>query len=142
MAWSDLPGLATILDLLCPPRCGFCGADVAEGRPGGGLSCEPCATAFSRDVTRCGLCGEPAEGDVGCRRCRGRRRDWDGLAVLKKFDGMRAEAVGVSAVNFGTVFGITAEPQAMSDRWGAIAAGTYTGLADFINATVAASSVL
>ena len=61
----------------------------------------------------------------------------DGLAVLKKFDGMRAEAVGVSDINFGTVFGITAEPQAMSDRWGAIAAGTYTGLADFINATVA-----
>jgi hypothetical protein len=61
----------------------------------------------------------------------------DGLAVLKKFDGMRAEAVSVSAVNFGTVFGITAEPQAMSDRWGAIAAGTYTGLADFINATIA-----
>jgi hypothetical protein len=61
----------------------------------------------------------------------------DGLAVLKKFDGMRAEAVGVSAVNFGTVFGITAQPQAMSDRWGAISAGTYTGLADFLNATVA-----
>ena len=61
----------------------------------------------------------------------------DGLAVLKKFDGMRAEAVGVSAVNFGTVFGITAEPQAMSDRCGAIAAGTYTGLNDFLNATVA-----
>ena len=85
MAWSDLPGLATILDLLCPPRCGFCGADVAEGRPGGGLSCEPCAAAFSRDVTRCGLCGEPAEGDGGCRRCRGRRRDWDGLAVLSSY---------------------------------------------------------
>jgi len=61
----------------------------------------------------------------------------DGLAVLKKFDGMRAEAVSVSAVNFGTVFGITAEPQAMSDRWGAISAGTYTGLNDFLNATVA-----
>jgi hypothetical protein len=61
----------------------------------------------------------------------------DGLAVLAKFDGMRAEAVSVSAVNFGTVFGITDEAQAMSDRWGAIAAGTYTGLADFINATVA-----
>jgi hypothetical protein len=61
----------------------------------------------------------------------------NGLAVLKKFDGMRAEAVSVSAVNFGTVFGVTAEPQAMSDRWGAIAAGTYTGLADFINATIA-----
>lgn len=61
----------------------------------------------------------------------------DGLAVLKKFDGMRAESVSVSAQNFGTVFGITAEPQAMSDRWGALAAGTYTGLADFLNATIA-----
>ena len=60
----------------------------------------------------------------------------DGLAVLKKYDGMRAETVAVSAVNFGTVFGITAEPQAMSDRWNAIAAGTYTGLADLLNATV------
>jgi hypothetical protein len=61
----------------------------------------------------------------------------DGLAVLRKYDGMRAETIGVSAINFGAVFGITAEPQAMSDRWGALAAGTYTGLADFLNATVA-----
>lgn len=56
---------------------------------------------------------------------------------LKKFDGMRAQAIAVSAVYFGSTFGVTAEPQAMSDRWNAIAAGTYTGLADFINATVA-----
>lgn len=61
----------------------------------------------------------------------------NGLAVLKKYDGMRAETVSVSATNFGTVFGITAEPQAMSDRWGAIAAGVYTGLPDFLNATIA-----
>ena len=61
----------------------------------------------------------------------------DGLAVLRKYDGMRAEAVSVSAINFGTVFGITTEPQAMSDRWGAISAGTYTGLDDFLNATIA-----
>ena len=61
----------------------------------------------------------------------------DGLAVLRKWDGARAEAVGVSAVYFGTVFGITAQQQAMSDRMGAIAAGTYTGLADFLNATIA-----
>lgn len=61
----------------------------------------------------------------------------NGLAVLKKYDGMRAETVAVSATNFGSVFGITAEPQAMSDRWGALAAGTYTGLGDFLNATIA-----
>jgi hypothetical protein len=61
----------------------------------------------------------------------------NGLAVLKKFDGMRAEAVAVSAANFSTVFGITDEAQAMSDRWSAISAGTYTGLNDFLNATIA-----
>ena len=61
----------------------------------------------------------------------------DGLAVLKKYDGMRAETVAVSAQSFGTVFGITSEPQAMSDRWNAISAGTYTGIADFLNATIA-----
>lgn len=61
----------------------------------------------------------------------------NGLAVLKKYDGMRAESVSVSAANFGSVFGITGQPQAMSDRWGALAAGTYTGLADFLNATIA-----
>ena len=61
----------------------------------------------------------------------------NGLAVLRKWDGARAELMGVSVQEFGTVFGIVAEPQAMSDRWGAIAAGTYTGLADFINATIA-----
>ena len=60
----------------------------------------------------------------------------DGLAVLKKYDGMRAESIAVSPEYFGSVFGVTAQPQAMSDRWNAIAAGTYTGLADFLNATV------
>jgi hypothetical protein len=62
----------------------------------------------------------------------------DGLATLRKFDGMRAETIGVSAATFGAEFGIAnaTEAQAMSDRWGAIAAGTYTGLTDFINATL------
>jgi hypothetical protein len=61
----------------------------------------------------------------------------DGLATLKKFDGMRAEAIGAGVQVFAETFGITAEPQAMSDRWGALSAGTYTGLNDFLNATIA-----
>lgn len=61
----------------------------------------------------------------------------DGLATLKKFDGMRAEAVGAGGTVFADTFGITAESQAMSDRWGAIAGGVYTGLSDFLNATIA-----
>jgi hypothetical protein len=61
-----------------------------------------------------------------------------GLAVLKKYDGMRAELLAVSATKFGEHFGITdaTEAQAMSDRWSALTAGNYTGLADFMNATV------
>lgn len=62
----------------------------------------------------------------------------DGLSFLKKYDGQRAEAIAVSAATFGAIFGVDdpAEAQALSDRWNALAAGTYTGLADFINATV------
>ena len=61
-----------------------------------------------------------------------------GLAVLKKYDGMRAELIAVSPAKFGEHFGITntSQAQAMSDRWSSLAAGTYTGLADFLNATV------
>jgi len=58
------------------------------------------------------------------------------LGTLRKFDGMRIETIGVSPEYFGEIFGVTSNPQAMSDRWGAIAAGNYTGLADFVNATV------
>jgi hypothetical protein len=61
----------------------------------------------------------------------------NGLATLKKFDGMRAETIGASVETFAATFGITENPQAMSDRWGAIASGTYTGLNDFLNATIA-----
>ena len=61
----------------------------------------------------------------------------DGLATLKKLDGMRAEAIGAGGTVFAETFGVTAEAQAMSDRWGAIAAGVYTGLPDFLNATIA-----
>lgn len=63
----------------------------------------------------------------------------DGIATLREYEGMRAETIGVSAAKFGTEFGIASAPeaQAFSDRWGAIAAGTYTGLNDFLNATLA-----
>jgi translation initiation factor 1 (eIF-1/SUI1) len=61
----------------------------------------------------------------------------NGLATLKKLDGMRAEAVGAGGTVFADTFGITAEAQAMSDRWSAISGGVYTGLPDFLNATIA-----
>lgn len=59
----------------------------------------------------------------------------DGLAVFDKYDGLRAQSIGVSAAKFGEVFGIAdpSQAQAMSDRWSSIAAGNYTGFTDFID---------
>lgn len=62
----------------------------------------------------------------------------DGLAFFEKYDGLRAQTIGVSAAKFGETFGIAdaTEAQALSDRWASISAASYAGLADFIDATV------
>jgi hypothetical protein len=60
----------------------------------------------------------------------------DGLAVFDKFNGMRAQTIGTSLPTFESTFGITENGQAFSDRWASIATGTYTGLLDFIDATL------
>lgn len=79
MAWSNLPGVAAFLDLLCPPRCGFCGVDL----PGpGAVACQACRHAVMTDCDRCGLCGEPSAAE-SCRCVAG--RDWDGIAVLSGY---------------------------------------------------------
>jgi ComF family protein len=83
MAWSDLPGLATLLDLLCPPRCVFCGADEVRGDAGG--VCDACVAILSRDSLRCHDCGEPMAVEAAGCRCRGRHRHWDGLVVLASY---------------------------------------------------------
>ncbi len=71
------------LDLLCPPRCVFCRRDVADSPAGPGIVCDDCRRQLSCDVPRCPACGSPAA--TACRRCRGRCRDWDGLAVLSGY---------------------------------------------------------
>ena len=61
-----------------------------------------------------------------------------GIAILQKYNGMRAELIAVSPAKLGEHFGITntSQAQAFNDRWESIAAGTYTELAIFLNATV------
>jgi ComF family protein len=78
MAWSNLPGVAAFLDLLCPPRCGLCGADL----PGTGAVCEACRQAVMADGGRCGVCGAPSTAE-NCRCVAG--KDWDGIAVLSGY---------------------------------------------------------
>ena len=88
MACWNLPGLATLFDIVCPPKCGFCGADLPEPAVGRTMACESCAAAIASDLARCGSCGEPGS-SVDCR-CRGRCGDWDGIAVLASYgDGVR-----------------------------------------------------
>lgn len=102
MAWAQIVqqprvGWAVCLDLLFPPRCAFCQADMAGGRrdPAGGRPGSVCAACFhelTADGGRCLRCG----GDHGQGRpCRGSRHaaDWDGLAVLGGYGDRLREAV-------------------------------------------------
>jgi ComF family protein len=91
MAWWNLPGLATLFDLVCPPRCALCGVDLPAAGDGP-LACAACGEAISADAARCGACGEPGRADA-CR-CRGQCRDWDGIAVLTAYgDDVRGQVL-------------------------------------------------
>jgi ComF family protein len=83
MQWSSVPGLASLLDLLCPPRCAFCGAEEAAGRP---PVCDGCARVLSAGLARCTGCGEQHHAG----RCRRGYRG-DGMVVLSDYgDEVRA----------------------------------------------------
>lgn len=77
MAWWNVPGVATLLDLVCPPRCAVCGVDLPATGIVGTMACGTCSRALSADDVRCDCCGAHAP----CR-CGGRCLDWDGIAVL------------------------------------------------------------
>lgn len=90
------------LDLVCPPRCVFCGAEPRRGArdrspaardaagqetapaAGRGMTvCPDCRRRLTTDGPRCQRCGEPGLTEQ-CRRCRGRRH-WDGIVVLSAY---------------------------------------------------------
>ncbi|MFM8414137.1 MAG: ComF family protein [Planctomycetota bacterium] len=73
------------LDLICPPRCVFCRADVAEPSPAPTVVCDACRRRLACDGPRCRACGAPASGEAECRHCRGRCRDWDGIVLLSGY---------------------------------------------------------
>ena len=90
-AWLSMLGRATGrlagqgLDLVCPPRCVFCQADVDDPPAGPAVVCADCSRRLQSDVARCPACGHPAGSAAECRRCRGRCRDWDGIVVLTSY---------------------------------------------------------
>ncbi len=94
--------LAAGIDLLFPPRCRLCRRegnaweDGADGETGRGLDatgfCTACVAGFGGDEARCLRCGCPGPG-TGCRGCRGRRADHDGIVILGRYQGELREAV-------------------------------------------------
>jgi len=66
-----------------------------------------------------------------------------GIAVLQKFDGLRAESIGAGAAEMAVNFGVadSTQAQALSDRWSALLAAyadtgnaEYSKLRDLVNA--------
>ncbi|MEI7782146.1 MAG: phosphoribosyltransferase family protein [Planctomycetota bacterium] len=88
------------VDLLFPPRCAICRCDLdaksagpaeSTARPSGTV-CPSCTRDLTADGGRCLRCGElgaaggaEASANDACRRCRGRRPDWDGITVLASY---------------------------------------------------------
>lgn len=95
-AWLRRLG-STVADLVYPPRCLVCDADLSAGscpRP----LCEACFTAIVTDPhTTCPRCSStvgphtaPAD---GCPRCRGRTYRFAGVVRLGPYEGRLREAV-------------------------------------------------
>lgn len=120
LTWRRLPGVAALLDVLCPPRCCLCGADMADGGDGV-MVCDACRGAIAREPPRCAGCGMPG-GSVACR-CAGRRRDWDGIAILSGYGDpvrsgiLRAKRPGGEHVAAALAALLVARHRSLIDSW-------------------------
>jgi hypothetical protein len=66
----------------------------------------------------------------------------EGVGFLAKRDGTRSQTIAVSAAEFANTFGVTTQEgaQALNDRWAAITGGDYSGLDEFMDTILRASS--
>lgn len=94
-----------LLDVLYPPRCAYCDADLPSAA--GPMFCDACRRNLAlAAIPRCLRCGaarpasrseregmpQPAPAD-GCRRCRGRDFAFQGVACLGVYEGELQAAV-------------------------------------------------
>jgi ComF family protein len=77
------------VDLLFPPRCAWCHRDLEAAA----AFCPACARELAADCQRCLRCGEPGGDGEGCSRCRGRRVEWQGIAVLGGYGDSLRDAI-------------------------------------------------
>ena len=97
--------VADWLDMLIPPRCVHCHADLppeageqigstassAERAGAGVMLCPACRRAVASDSPRCSVCGERVGPVPSCAGCQRRRHGCAGLAVLGGYrDDLRA----------------------------------------------------
>lgn len=83
------------LDLLCPPRCGLCGAEPPPGRdapPPGVIICPACERGVVEDGPRCPRCAASRPGDA-CPHCRRGPPPCDGIVVLGGYGDELRQAV-------------------------------------------------
>lgn len=85
------------VNLLFPPQCAFCQAEITEAG-GGPLLCDRCLAQFAPDVRpRCQRCAELVpvgfETEETCGGCRGRRLKFDSVTTLGAYDGELRSAV-------------------------------------------------
>src|SRR5262245_27628642 len=86
---------ASVLNLLFPPRCGFCRTDL-DGRTSQPFACESCETELvEQDVVRCRRCGAVgADADeAACTDCRRTKLWFDRVVTLGTYEGPLRAAV-------------------------------------------------
>ncbi|MBI2825834.1 MAG: ComF family protein [Planctomycetia bacterium] len=86
--------LGALVDLVLPPCCGWCLAEIDAG--GGVMLCEECQQALAGPRrARCPRCGAAAAAPVEfrCEQCRGRRFRFDGVTALGSYQGPLRECV-------------------------------------------------
>lgn len=84
------------LDLLCPPRCGLCGAEpsTAATDPAPGVFiCPACERTLVEAGSRCPRCGTASAGSGACGHCRRGQPPCEGLVVLGGYGDELREAV-------------------------------------------------
>jgi ComF family protein len=93
--WSRALGRG-MADLVFPPRCAGCDAELAAP-VAGPLLCTKCLTAIvSRDVPRCDRCGArifAADGPDDCRECARFELRFDAAVALGNYDGLMRQFV-------------------------------------------------